>query len=274
VFFAAMAAMSNWKNVNNWHWVDKNCSKWAEAYFGRELVGTIAERDGDKVEITRVDEMTGDVDLNQRKGKIITLFDIQLRLKWKGTRKDGASIEGTVEIPEVMHDSDADDYVFDVRVNGSDKGCENLVTLVKRELTKELRIKLLKFSPDLIAAHSKDVYIDPEDLRTPSPQHPVRANTAPASFTTTQIKTDEVKAFSTTTIKDSIEFLCAAQDLYECLVYPHRVQVWARGSAEISPMVGSTFRLFDGNVTGKLLEADKPSRIVQEWRLSTWPAGK
>lgn len=52
-----------------------------------------AEKNGNKAKITRVDECTGDVDLNQRKGKIITIFDVQLKLTWEGKRHDCLSIQ-------------------------------------------------------------------------------------------------------------------------------------------------------------------------------------
>jgi activator of HSP90 ATPase len=64
--------------------VNKNCLNWAKTYFQEELVGVEAEKNGIKVSVTRVSDVTGDVDLNQRKGKIITIFDVEIKLEWKG----------------------------------------------------------------------------------------------------------------------------------------------------------------------------------------------
>lgn len=64
--------------------VNKNCLNWAKTYFQQELVGIEAEKNGIKTSVSKVTEVTGDVDLNQRKGKIITIFDVELKLEWKG----------------------------------------------------------------------------------------------------------------------------------------------------------------------------------------------
>jgi len=71
-------------NPNNWHWVNKDVSSWAQNYLEKDLVGLSAEEDGVSVEIDRVMSMDGDVDVSQRKGKVITLFDVKLKLEWKG----------------------------------------------------------------------------------------------------------------------------------------------------------------------------------------------
>jgi activator of HSP90 ATPase len=72
-------------NPNNWHWVNKNVSSWAQEYLERELTGIKAEQDNVTAEVTRVVSMDGDVDVNQRKGKVITLFDVRLQLEYSGT---------------------------------------------------------------------------------------------------------------------------------------------------------------------------------------------
>jgi activator of HSP90 ATPase len=74
-------------------------------------VGLGAEKDGLKVEITKVAELSGDVDLNQRKGKIITIYDVEAKLNWKGTLVDGTEATGSIKIPEIAHDTDSDDFV-------------------------------------------------------------------------------------------------------------------------------------------------------------------
>jgi activator of HSP90 ATPase len=47
--------------------------------------------------------------VSQRKGKVITLFDIKLQLEYEGKTKDGESVSGTITIPEVAHDTAEDD---------------------------------------------------------------------------------------------------------------------------------------------------------------------
>jgi activator of HSP90 ATPase len=72
-------------NPNNWHWVNKDVSEWARDYLGRTLTTISAEQDGASAKIDRINSMDGDVDVSQRKGKVITLFDVRLGMEWKGT---------------------------------------------------------------------------------------------------------------------------------------------------------------------------------------------
>ena len=60
-------------NPNNWHWVNKDVREWARQYIEKTLIGTSAEQ--------------GDVSatVSQRKGKVITLFDVKLQMEYGGT---------------------------------------------------------------------------------------------------------------------------------------------------------------------------------------------
>lgn len=71
-------------NPNNWHWVNKDASQWARQWFEDNLKKVEAE-DGDvEVKISKVQSMDGDVDVSQRKGKVITIFDVKLVLEYTG----------------------------------------------------------------------------------------------------------------------------------------------------------------------------------------------
>jgi activator of HSP90 ATPase len=76
---------TNWKNVNNWHWVEKNCLPWAQEYLGEKLKGLQVTKGPLQVQIDAVSSVSGDVDLNQRKGKVITIYDLAIKMDWKGT---------------------------------------------------------------------------------------------------------------------------------------------------------------------------------------------
>lgn len=71
-------------NPNNWHWVNKDVSSWARTYLEENLVGISAEENGVTAKINKLVSMDGDVDVSQRKGKVITLFDVKLQLDYEG----------------------------------------------------------------------------------------------------------------------------------------------------------------------------------------------
>ena len=71
-------------NPNNWHWVNKDVTSATREYLDKELVGIKAEQDGATAEVTKVLSMDGDVDVSQRKGKVITIFDVKVQLEYNG----------------------------------------------------------------------------------------------------------------------------------------------------------------------------------------------
>lgn len=77
---------TNWKNVNNWHWIEKNCLPWTRDYFREHLTQLHYQSadGGPSVKITGVSKCDGDVDLNMRKGKLIYLFDLKMCIQWTG----------------------------------------------------------------------------------------------------------------------------------------------------------------------------------------------
>lgn len=72
-------------NPNNWHWVNKDASEWARNWFKENLLKVEAQEGDVSAKITNVVSMDGDVDVNQRKGKVITIFDVKLTLEYSGT---------------------------------------------------------------------------------------------------------------------------------------------------------------------------------------------
>ncbi|KAI9489834.1 activator of Hsp90 ATPase [Zychaea mexicana] len=159
---------SNWKNVNNWYWVNKNCLNWAQKYFAEQLEGLKTEKDGHTVSIIKLDDCSGDVDLNMRKGKIITIYDVSLKLSFQGELVDGTEVSGSITIPEVAHDSEADDYVFDITINEDSSAKQPIKPVIRKQLQPLICEKLGNFADDMIATHRNDVYIDPSKLNNPA----------------------------------------------------------------------------------------------------------
>lgn len=80
-------------NPNNWHWVNKDAMPWTKQWFEENVVSMSAEEQNVSVEITKVISMDGDVDVNQRKGKVITIFDVKLVLEYSGTSRGSSTID-------------------------------------------------------------------------------------------------------------------------------------------------------------------------------------
>lgn len=71
-------------NPNNWHWVNKNAAGWTKQWLEENLGDVQASAGGVTAKIDKLTSMDGDVDVNQRKGKVITIFDVKLVLEYSG----------------------------------------------------------------------------------------------------------------------------------------------------------------------------------------------
>lgn len=263
-------------NPNNWHWVNKDASAWAKSYFDDKLTKISAEENGVSAKIDSVLEVDGDVDVSQRKGKVITLFDVKIRLEFKGKTADDQNVSGTITIPEAAHDTEEDEYVFEISAYSDSKEKEPVKDLVRRKIVPQLRKALSKFAGDLIAEHGKDIQHAPGTgpaSSSPSPA-PAKASSAPIQKPGTPVISHPGHVVNTVTLSDTAEFQTTAEELYTTFVDPQRVAAFTRTPPQVfEPQVGGKFKLFGNNVEGEFLELDKPKKIVMKWRLSGWPTG-
>jgi uncharacterized protein YndB with AHSA1/START domain len=63
------------------------------------------------------------------------------------------------------------------------------------------------------------------------------------------------------------------REVYEAWMDSRSHGEFTGGPAEIDPVVGGMFTIYDGYITGKTLELKPHSRIVQAWRTTEFPEG-
>ncbi|RKP00722.1 hypothetical protein CXG81DRAFT_26590 [Caulochytrium protostelioides] len=295
-------------NANNWHWVEKNCLPWAQDWFKTELPKAAQRVTPEHtVRLTEITQVTGDVDLNQRKGKVITIYDVAIHATWEAFEASQADVvlKGTLALPEFMHDTDLD-------ARSSDLACEIATTttpdamkpevvaqlrdLVRTQLLPDIKARLAQFGPALLQAHGKDIQVAVDAARSggtassykPAPPGGNAASSAEADAAA-KAAAATVKG-SVTTVTQDIEFVCSADDLFAVLTDPQRAQGWTRGQASLGTQPGTPLRLFDGNITGTVVSAQSPQlgnaaqasgteasaaeahALAWDFRLSSWPA--
>lgn len=269
-------------NPNNWHWVNKDVSPWTREYLEKELVGIKAEHNGVTAEVSKILSMDGDVDVSQRKGKVITIFDVKLQLEYTGKTTDGVDVSGTITTPEVAHDTEEDEYVFDVEVYSEEASKTPVKDLVKSQITPQLRSQYQKLGPALIAEHCKDLqhapgsnpssgFITPKYLSNSSVAKQADAPKTSNSSTATS----KGPSVNVTSLTDQQEFRTTAQELYNTFTDPQRIAAFTRAPPKVfeGAKPGCKFELFGGNVSGEYVELNEPTSIVQKWRLAQWPEG-
>lgn len=285
-------------NPNNWHWVNKDVSAWTQDYLSKELVGLNAEKDGVAAEVSKVLSMDGDVDVSQRKGKVITIFDVRLQLEWTGSipvkekdeKDDGTKeevegkkdVSGTITIPEVAHDTEEDEYVFEVELYSSSLEKEPAKELVRKEITPKLRKHLQKLGPALIAEHGKDIQhapgVNPSASFTPTrtlQNSGVTSSKSESKSATTSTTTANGPKINVTSLSDQQEFRTTAENVYQVFTDPQRIAAFTRAPPKVfeGAKAGGKFEIFGGNVSGEYVKLQEPTYLEQKWRLAQWPAG-
>ncbi|KAH6843189.1 activator of Hsp90 ATPase [Chaetomium sp. MPI-CAGE-AT-0009] len=265
-------------NPNNWHWVNKDASAWARQWFDDNLPKVEAKEGDVTAKISKVISMDGDVDVAQRKGKVITIFDVKLTLEYTGSTAEDDDVSGTITVPEVSHELAEDEFVFDIDIYSESKEKQPVKDLVRSKLVPQLRSEFVKLSPALIAEHGKDIQHAPgsnpsSGFSTPK-LHPQPVSAAkPAATSSSQSNSGAV--VNTTTVTDNEEFRTTAEELYQTFTDPQRIAAFTRAPPKVfeGAKKGGKFELFGGNVSGEFLELEEPNKIVQSWRLDQWPAG-
>jgi len=125
--------------------------------------------------------------------------------------------------------------------------------------------------PNLLV-HGKDVQVE-TDFSKPSTPVPVAPSVNQSASTSKPAAA--AGTVNTTTLEETVEMQASAHDIYDVLLNQAKVIIWTRSNkSTIEPKVGSKFSLFGGSVSGEIKELIEDKKIVQSWRLTSWPAGK
>ncbi len=74
-------------------------------------------------------------------------------------------------------------------------------------------------------------------------------------------------------IHQEVDVKASPQRVYEALLESAQFSAFTARTAEIDRAVGGAFSLFNGHIIGRNVELVPNKRIVQAWRVVTWPEG-
>jgi len=146
----------NKKNVNAWHWEERNVMPWATTRLPELLTASDISFGGNgTLSVTKVDDIKGDAYINMRKGKFRLGFEIAIgKVHWEGEIKsdDGSivgSCKGSCAVSEFCEDAEDDDYdvcnfKMEDEEKSEDEAGEKLLAAMKKRDKKEARDKLFK----------------------------------------------------------------------------------------------------------------------------------
>ena len=296
-------------NPNNWHWVDKNCIDWARDYFKSKLVKlNTGEHDGKYAEIKSVSSIEGDCEVNQRKGKVISLFDLKIAMLIQGHVNED-KFEGSIVVPEVAFDSDIDDYQFEISIYKETSKLNEVKPVIREHLLPQLRTIFQQFGKDLLFEHGNDIQIPEDQVHSQYTKANQKNSFASVSSTTSTKKTatsvnklTSVKDTSSKTVVKTLDnkeipvvntggantvtihlepsFNAPALEIFNTFIEKERIMMWSRspirefdGNKGIGSqylMIGDRFELFNGNIESELVESKLGSKLVLKWRLKDW----
>jgi len=213
-------------------------------------------------------------------GGSIFVFDITLKLKWKGKiTADGGEHEGKGFL--FVEDLSNTEDKWKIAVKIDEETAKNRA--LKTELQSQAGNAINKIIDDILE-DMKKLNAPSEEVKEPvvispavpvrvtsSPSVPVAAASATASPATASSATTATPALRTKTVSQKVTFEIVPQPLYELFLDSGRMSALSGGAAKIENKINSEFSLFGGSVVGTVIELSPPKKIVQKWRFNSWP---
>ena len=277
-------------NVHGWHWVEKDCKEWTRVFFESEFVSggdDVNDDSGEKqssfldddvangVRFVKPLRITGEAYLNQRKGKIIPGYELELCIDYE---LEGERI-GTMVLPYVSDENRGEDTEVKFSPKDESEKAKKAKRWIEeksgkekvREVVKKWEEEMARGTPALAAKTSGESGSDSANNDRATEE--AAAKQKPKQ-TTAKGKTEhEYKSAPLSTkyhtIKIKEKFLCRATDVCEALLDPRRVMHFTRTKCTGQKGVGK-FEMFDGSVRGETITFIDGERIVQKWRFNSW----
>lgn len=296
------------RNVNNWHWTERNAFEWAKRRIDELLLGSPIQPTAESqaparfvCRTVKVESVSGDCVLYNRKNRLKAVYDLRVKAKWEArpvggassssssssTESDGGEGGADGRKPELLgkgsyefelYDDNPDISVFfdtDARQAEQCKQCMKeqgraVISNCMRQLLQELRSGAdSNMGVGAAASQMGDASID---SRVNEQQEQAAAMRKGASATVTGT-TAAASGGSGGMRKFEITetFKAPREQVFRALSDPQLIRMYTASNAVFQmPADGGQFSMFDGQVRGENMEVVRPERIVQRWRMREW----
>ena len=265
------------KNVNAWHWEEKDLSKSShEALKGLFAGHVVAEKDGDVAgfKFTELSEIDGDITVAQRKGKIMCYFEVKMTAKWEATVGE-TKVEGKLSAPDVEHDNFGED--FELKVSTVERSAEasKAESVAQKAGRKAFRAITKQFFDELFAQYSVGTKVGgvlPPGVSAGSPTAaaaaPAPAAAKPAAPAPAKVSSNEATSFTWV-----LDWSAPVEELFRTFTDAGRASAYTRGPAKIDPAADGVFEYLGGAISGYFNEVTPNKKLTMQWRLASWPVG-
>lgn len=295
-----VAERSDGTNVHNWHWAERDCLDWSRSLLSSLLsdLPVLQGEGGIFIRTKTLDKLEGEAYVNVRKGKVIPGYELSISLSFEAEARsessgdgadDGGAVEpllrvtGSVEVPYLADENAGDDPELKVVISDKD---DAISRRIKDAFICKGKPLILGKIREYVQAMSKggpakdELEVRKASAGSEKPQLVVEASGKAAggdppnhgtSDLTGKKQKKEKEGFKTITMSE--RFRCRARDIFEILMDENRWKGFTQSNARISKEVGGQFSLFDGSITGEIVDLQEGRLIVQKWRFSSWADG-
>ncbi|CAH8663814.1 unnamed protein product [Dicrocoelium dendriticum] len=263
------------KNVNNWHWTEKNATQWSIDVIKELFQNFSVENESFVCNSLCITKCEGESHVNNRKGKLIFFYEWHIEGDWTGQLKTGenkTTFSGKVEIPNLSEEYTVDELDISVSCSSSTSDGDAIRKFMQTVGAGEIKSRLGLYLRKLKEEYSQNLI-----LPTKSPLEVTNCNPAspnpPALKRTEPTYCRQPKDLSVKELTFTDEFFCTPEDLYKVLTTKELVQAFSRDEAVVDATIDGKYSIFGGNVTGVFTKLVPGKNIGMQWRKREWPDG-
>lgn len=269
--------------------LEKNACQWSQDLLRKLLVGLkIEDPSVGVVEITELTSIEGEAAAYNRKAKLIFFYEWVIKGCWEGCLNGNETkINGKFEIPNVSEENSADEIDVQVTVDEESrktKGADVLKEMVHKKGTGLIQGKIAEYVTKLKNDFAKDLIKPTKDQVQSTSNSGVNLvketssklhinNSTNSKVTTASKPSAPSTGFDARDLTLSEELKCKSEEIFRVFITSELMSAFSRGNATVDPVIGGTFSMFDGNISGSFTKIVPNEVIEQKWRFKQWPEG-
>ncbi|CAF1351639.1 unnamed protein product [Rotaria magnacalcarata] len=263
-------------NPNNWHWKEKNATQWSKDKLNELLVGLKIENEQFTCEVKELKRCEGEASANNRKAKLVFLYEWHIEGKWEGwisTGENRTKYEGGFEVPNLSDENEVHELTitFSVEKTKGEKLKELMIqkgeSLIREKLGEYIRSLKEEFSQGLILPTKTSSTTNNSKITT---NINVTATTSKPS--SNSLPSTSKTSFDTRELTLEDTFKCSRPELFQSFTDLNMVRAFTQNSvSKYECQQDGQFALFGDNITGTFLDIVPYDRIEMLWRFKSWP---
>lgn len=253
------------RNVNSWHWEDKDVSAWAKARIKELLSPSVcaAVEDGVFVTVESVESVDGDATLYNRKGGLKVLYDLKVTGRWTTDHSD-KDMRTHGEFKFELFDEEPDVLVM---VDPQSKGEHKYRSTFADRVSPTIRSQCGIFVKEMHAGAGQSL----NGMTVPDKKQ--TSETKVTDFLRSgmsQAERPAKKKASTSALVLKDVFTCSTSDIYLALTDSARLEAITRARALSEAKEGGKVNLLNGTVRGSYTKLVVGEEVRMKWKLKTW----